>query len=707
MHPDQIVFIVLVLIAFGAFGFTMSRIFKVLKAAKSINRFDKIGERLQLTLLVAFGQTKVLRKPIAGILHAIVWWGFLVITIGTVEMIIDGIAGTDRIFGFLGPVYSLVTTSGELFAVLIIAACFIFIVRRYVVRPTRFTAPEMKPSSRMDATVILIMIFFLMISLLGMNAGYIHMHHSSIDYAGLYPVGKWVANLIAVESGNSMHLDPPRFYETFMIVNWWVHIILVLLFLNILPYSKHFHVIMAVPNVFFSRMEPKAKLGNMESITKEVKLMMDPNADPYAAPPPEEAGAIPEKFGIKDVDNVTWKHILDSYTCTECGRCTEVCPANNTGKMLSPRKLFIDLRKRTKDVGPDFIGGLLQEENGEGTPSLVPEYISHEELWACTTCMACIQECPLDIDHVPFIIDMRRNLVLEESQVPGDLASMFGNIENNGAPWAFSPEDRMNWAEGMEVPVMADQVAQGKEPEVLFWVGCSGSFDDRSQKITRAFCKILNECGVSYAVLGKEESCTGDPAKRAGNELTYQMQAFQNIELLNMYKVKKIVTACPHCYNILENEYHELGGNYEVMHHATFLKQLQQVGKLNKGGNPELKGKKVVYHDSCYLGRGNEIYEAPRELIASLESELTEMNRNRSKGMCCGAGGAQMFKEEEQGHTRVNVERTEQAFETGAEVIATACPFCMTMMTDGVKAKDRQSNIKIYDVAEMMAGSEF
>ncbi len=702
---SQIIFILIVLIAFGAFGYTTVKIMKILTAAKGIDRFDKIAERVQITLLVAFGQSKILRKPIAGLLHAIVWWGFLVITIGTLEMIIDGIFGLERSLGFLGPIYSLITASGELFAVLIIVACFIFLVRRYIIKPKRFTAPEMKPSSRWDATAILIMIFFLMVSLLGMNAGYIHMHHASIHFAGLYPVGAVIADWIAVDSGNSLNLNPPEFYEMVMDISWWVHIVLVLLFLNILPYSKHFHVIMAVPNVFFSRLEPKAKLGNMESITKEVKLMMDPNADPYAAPPPEEAGAVPEKFGIKDVDNVTWKHILDSYTCTECGRCTEVCPANNTGKMLSPRKLFIDLRKRTTEAGPDFIGGLLAEQNGgQSAGSLVPELISEEELWACTTCMACIQECPVDIDHVPFIVDMRRNLVLEESKVPGDLASMFGNIENNGAPWAFSPEDRMNWAEEMEVPVMADMVAQGKEPEVLFWVGCSGSFDDRSQKITRAFCKILNECGIDYAVLGKEESCTGDPAKRAGNELTYQMQAFQNIELLNMYNVKKIVTACPHCYNILENEYSELGGNYEVMHHATFLKQLQDEGKLQASTNDELKGKKVVYHDSCYLGRGNDIYEAPRDLISSLEVEVTEMKRNRSKGMCCGAGGAQMFKEEEAGNARVNMERTDQALETGAEVIGTACPFCMTMMTDGVKANDKQGAVKVYDIAEILAG---
>jgi len=406
-------------------------------------------------------------------------------------------------------------------------------------------------------------------------------------------------------------------------------------------------------------------------------------------------------FGVKDVNDVTWKNIMDSYTCTECGRCTEVCPANNTGKKLSPRKLFINLRARTKEAGPDFISGLLQEQNG--SPVVSDAYISEEELWGCTTCMACIQECPVDIDHVPFIIDMRRNLVMEESKVSPDLAVMFSNIENNGAPWAFSPEDRLLWTDGVDVPVMADEVAKGNTPEVLFWVGCSGSFDERSKAITVSFAKLLNEAGVKYAVLGKEESCTGDPAKRAGNELVYQMQAMTNIEVLNMYNVKKIVTACPHCYNILLNEYSDLGGNYEVMHHSTFLNQLIQEGKIKIKEDNEFKDKKVTFHDSCYLGRGNDIYEAPREVISSLQVELLEMKRSKSKGMCCGAGGAQMFKEEEPGKERVNELRTEQALETNPDIIAAGCPFCMTMMTDGIKAKEKESSVKVYDIAELIA----
>ncbi|NNC94171.1 MAG: 4Fe-4S dicluster domain-containing protein [Chitinophagales bacterium] len=679
MSQSQIIFLIVLVATLGFFAYTSWKILRVLKAAKPIDRFDNIGERLRITLLVAFGQSKILRKPIAGILHALVWWGFLVITIGTVEMIIDGLAGTDRSLAVLGPVYNFITASGEVFAFIIILSVILFLARRYIIKPRRFKAPEMKPMSKIDATVILFLIFFLMVSLILMNTGYLL---SNSDYVGLFPVSKILALPFSSMSPDSLH--------TLESVNWWIHIVLVLVFLNILPYSKHFHVIMAVPNVFFSRLTPKAHLDSMESVTNEVKMMMNP--DTAFAPPPEGAPAELPSFGIRDVNQVNWKNIMDSYTCTECGRCTEVCPANNTGKKLSPRKLYIDLRKRATEVSPSFIAGMV--ENGSGTVSLVPDYISEEELWACTTCMACVQECPVDIDHVPFIVEMRRNLVLEQSAVPSDLTGMFNNMENNGAPWAFSAEDRMKWAEGLSVPT----ITENSTPEVLFWVGCAGAFDDRVQSITRAFASILKKAKVDFAVLGKEESCTGDPAKRAGNEFLYQMQAMQNVEILNMHNVKKIVTTCPHCFNILKNEYPDLGGDYEVMHHTTFLNRLIEEGKINP--NETFSESAITYHDSCYLGRGNDIYDDPRNVVKSLKSEIREMKQNRSKGMCCGAGGAQMFKEEEDGKMRVNHLRTTHAVETGAEIVAAACPFCMTMMTDGVKTKE--SNIKVYDIAELI-----
>jgi heterodisulfide reductase subunit C len=438
---EQIIFTVILIASFGFFGYTISKLVKLFKLTKPENRFDKVGERIATTLLVAFGQSKMMKKPIAGMLHAIVWWGFIVITIGTIEIMIDGVTGTTRVLSFLGPVYNFITACGEIFALLIIISCIIFLFRRYIIKPKRFIAPEMKPASRMDATFILAMILFLMFSLIGMNLGYLveTSRNQPDSMVGSYPVAYTLITLFPSLPEMNMYL--------FEKVNWWIHILLVLVFLNILPYSKHFHVIMSVPNVFFTRLEPKAKLNNLKSVTKEVQLMMNPETA-YAAAPADTAE--PPRFGVKDVEDVTWKTLFDAYTCTECGRCTDVCPANTTGKKLSPRKLFIDLRRRMKDKGK----GLLEDKNyNDGKTLISEEYISPEELWACTTCMACIEACPVNIDHVPFVVDMRRNLVMEESRMPNGLAMMMSNIENNGAPWQFSPADRFNWALDVQMKV--------------------------------------------------------------------------------------------------------------------------------------------------------------------------------------------------------------------------------------------------------------
>ena len=424
---SRILFTLITFISFGFFGFTIYRISKFFGLTKKENRFDKIGERLKTTLFVAFGQTKMMKRPLAGILHALVYWGFLVITIGSLEMMIDGMFGTERVLSFLGVFYSIVTASSDIFAGLIIFSCVVFLGRRYITKPKRFIAPEMKPSSRADATFILGMILVLMVTLILMNAAYYSSHENRVGY---FPIAQWISPLFNETDVNTLFS-----IEKF---NWWAHITIIYFFLNFLPYSKHFHVISSVPNVFFARHEPFAKLSNMESVTREVKLMLDPSS-----PAPATASE-PERFGAKDAEDVSWKTLLDSYTCTECGRCTAVCPANTTGKLLSPRKLFIDLRRRMKDKGP----GILEEGKlfTDGKAMIGSDYITEEELWACTTCMACMEECPVDIDHVPFIIDMRRNLAMEESKVPAGLAMMFTNIENNGAPWQFSPSDRLNWA---------------------------------------------------------------------------------------------------------------------------------------------------------------------------------------------------------------------------------------------------------------------
>jgi len=425
----QIAFSIFLALSLGLFTFTVYRLISFFKLTKKAFPIDRISERLSILMLVAFGQSKILRKPVIGLMHALVYWGFLVITIGSAEMVIDGLAGTERILGFMGHMYHFVTASGDLFAAFIIFACAAFLVRRHVMKVKRLFGAEMTTKSSADATLALSMIMLLMISLLGMNAGYLAIHGG--DAVGAYPVAAYLVGMISPENAHLVHE-----------INWWTHIVTIFVFMNILPYSKHFHIFMSMPNVFLTNLKPMTELNNMESVTREVKLMMDPNTA-FAAP--AEDAPPPERFGVKDIEDVNWKNYIDSLTCTECGRCTSVCPANITGKLLSPRKIMIDVRKRMSVKGP----GLTKDENYTDQKSLVGDYISTEELWACTTCNACVQECPVNIDHVSLIVDMRRNLVMEESNAPPEIVQMFTNIENNGSPWQFSPDDRMNWASGI------------------------------------------------------------------------------------------------------------------------------------------------------------------------------------------------------------------------------------------------------------------
>ncbi len=357
----------------------------------------------------------------------------------------------------------------------------------------------------------------------------------------------------------------------------------------------------------------------------------------------------------------------------------------------------MDTRARMKQKGP----GLVKEGSGyDDGNSLVRTFITEEELWACTQCNACVQECPVNINQASLILDMKRYLVMEESAAPGGLNTVFQNIENNGAPWQFSPEDRMLWAEDLEVPLMSD----GKNPEYLFWVGSAGAFDDRYKKVTREFIKTLNHLKVDYAVLGTEETDSGDIARRSGNEMLFQMQAMMNVEILNGYEVKNIITCDPHDFNTLKNEYPDFGGNYNVYHHSQFLQKLISDGKLDINGDA-FKGKTITFHDPCYLGRANGEYNAPRTIIDSVSDSVVEMKRTRSFALCCGAGGGQMFKEAEKGDKEVFIERTEDALETGCDIIATACPFCMVMMTDGLKYKNKEEEIMNYDIAELVSKS--
>ena len=436
----QLIFAIALLVTIGVFSYTINRIVSFFKFTRPAFPVKDFGKRINVMLSVAFGQTKIFRKPIIGFFHALVFWGFCVIILGSLEMVIDGLTGTDRALQFLGPVYNIVMASGDFFALLIAIAIIIFLSRRLFFHIKRFEGIEMKKISHIDANIALSIILILVISLLVMNIGYIE-YKALIgeEIIGFYPISKVLGGLFAGMQAESFRL----MYE----ISWWVHILLIFIFANILPYSKHFHVFMSVPNVFLSRLDPLGKLPNMDSITREVKLMLNPDTA-FAA----TATDVPvERFGVKDAEDASWKNYFDSLSCTQCGRCTSVCPANITGKKLSPRKIMMDLRARMKEKGP------LMVKNGRDfndNRSLLRDYISEEELWACTTCNACAKECPININHPTLIVDMRRYLVMEEASAPGELKTVFNNIENNGAPWQYSAEDRLLWAKDLEINVV-------------------------------------------------------------------------------------------------------------------------------------------------------------------------------------------------------------------------------------------------------------
>lgn len=675
MNP--LVTTVLLAVASAAFVVSAWRRWRLLMIGSTGGRpfpLDRIGERVRGTLRIVLGQARLMRYRMAGFAHKAIFIAFLVLLVRALILFARGFIN-DPGFGFwildrgtlLGNLYGLIKDAAVVLAIL---GSLTFLYFRLVVRPKRMTLNA-------EGILILMIILVMMIA----DVTYDGASHvlaagpRGLTFNGGAPLGSVLAEVM-----NSL---PAAAVRVLWHLAFWTHLTLVLVFLNILPYSKHFHIITIVPNVFFRELGPRGRLVPIEDLEGRVERE--------------------ETLGVRRISEFVPKSILDLYTCTECGRCTDHCPAAGTGKLLSPKQLIVDLR----DFLYEHQGNLTRRAGGDAPPGetesahnadLVPAVIDPETLWACTTCGACEEECPVYIDHIGRIVDLRRYLVQEKGEFPGTLQEAFQSIEVVGSPYGVSRDERMKWAEGLGVPLRSET----DEVEILFWVGCAPATDERAKSVSRAMAQLLNRANIKWAVLGPEESCTGDVARRAGNEFLFQAMAKRNIEVLNGYDTKRILTVCPHCYNTLKNEYADFGGRYEVLHHTDFLAGLVADGRLVP--HHPVKAT-VVYHDSCYLGRLNGIYESPRELLEAIPGvTVVEAAAARDRGMCCGAGGAQMFKEDEPGDERISVARSRQLVETGADMICTACPFCMRMMTDALNLTD-QDGCRQLDLAEVLLES--
>jgi Fe-S oxidoreductase len=674
--------------AFGAFTYLMWPKLRLLRVARHRPELvSDIPSRIRNMLTIAFGQKKMflLKREIGpGLMHAFIFWGFLVIQVRFIYLVAlafqpafpgdlpAGTPGSSGLGALVDPLWQIpfvhhpYALLKDLTEIVVLAMVGYAWWRRVKVRPKRLTlSPE--------GLLILLMIMMVVVTDFGLD-GFRFAYAEAASggtlpaqlsaEASFAPVGMLLGKVLVGLSPSTLQIGIEASY--------WGHVFIVLTFLNLLPGSKHFHVITSIPQAFFGEVKPKGALTPIDRIEEQ------------------------ETFGVGDVGDFTWRQYLDLYSCTECGRCEVNCPTTLTGKPLNPKLLIDNIRDHLYQREPELLG------SGESrTQQSLVDAVGYDAIWDCTTCRACSEACPISIEHVDKIVDMRRHLVLMESNLPKELGATLKNLENKGNPWGLPRADRVKWAQGLELPTLEEN----PDAEYVFWVGCAGSYDERQKKVSRAVVQIMRAAGVSFATLGLDEGCTGDPARRAGNEYLFQIMAKANITMLTEKGVqkKKLVTHCPHCFNTLKNEYPQFGGVFEVLHHTKLIDDLRKQGKLELKRTPE-GTQLVTYHDSCYIGRYNGVFEEPREAIQALPGvELREMERQRKSGMCCGAGGARMWMEEHRG-TRINQERVRQAMETKADTIAVACPFCNTMLEDGLKELGIEG-VKTRDVAELVAAS--
>lgn len=679
------------LIAFLAvFGYAFYLFAKVVYSRYMYVRLGKPADfsadmkfRMNQLLVYVFGQKKLMKDPKSGIMHIILFYGFIIIQFGAIDLFIKGL--------FPGkhlplPAYPVFTLIQEITVLTVLLATLYSFYRRFIEK-----LPRLKRGFK--AGLVVIFLTVLMTSILFSAA---FEHHWGLSE----PLPTWATPVSSVIAAAFSWMTPTAAIVMFYIF-WWVHTLDVLAFLVYVPQSKHFHLLVAPINWFLKRQTPPGKLKPIdfedESLTE---------------------------YGVNKIEQFDQKDLIDLYACVECGRCTNVCPASGTGKMLSPMDLLVKMRDHLTEKGAAitskspwmpayaFSGAntatevaVTREEGGgyEYPVELIGDVITEEELWACTTCRNCEDACPVSNEHVGKIIDMRRHLVMTQGKMPAEATRTFQNVERQGNPWGLSKKDREKWREDLEEGIQAPTVKEQKDFEYLLFVGSMGSYDNRSQKVMHSLVKLLNHAGVKFAMLGKKEKNSGDTARRMGNEFLFQQLAMDNIAQFQKYNVKKIVTADPHAYNVFKNEYPDFGlEGVKVYHHTQLLAELLREGRLKPV--KEVK-ERVTYHDSCYLGRYNDEYDAPRFIFQSIPGvELVEMERNRENGMCCGAGGGMMWLEEQSG-VRVNTARTEQALAVDPTLIGSACPYCLTMMSDGTKAKEVEENVKTMDVAEVLAMS--